>query len=300
MSQAGQTRVMRRELGHRLQKLRQAAGLSQQQLARRAGYTRSAVSNAEAGGYARRRFWELCDEALGSSDTLARGYDEIRELWSAARGPAAGLEGGTADVPVMEILGEAQEAGSVRRALSAYRRLGWPTEENQGRLVLVTGTVIDALEVPRAAGLLAAGWWLYTRGAADEVRGLPALPKPDHALAVIAAGHSMFFLAHSDGTGRPWDGGDAPSEVLPHAGDAPAVRWHSSGSEIPAPPSETDGGQSASWSYLPAGRLRLGSAIGMLDLLTKAVATARSDGGLTFPGGVRVVPAPVPLSQPAT
>ena len=52
----------------------------------------------------------------------------------------------------------------------------------------MTGTVIDALEVPRAAGMVAAAWWLYTRGVPDEIRGLPALPDPAVALAAIAAG----------------------------------------------------------------------------------------------------------------
>lgn len=291
---------MRRELGRRLQKLREAAGLSQQQMAGRAGYTRSAVSNAEAGGYARRRFWELCDELLGSGDTLARGYDDIRHVSSTARDHAAELERDAVDVPVMEILGEARDAGSLGQALAGYQRLGWPTEERAGRLVLVTGTVVDALEVPCAAGMLAAGWWQYTGGASDEVRGLPGLPRPDHALAAIAAGDSMFFLARSDGRGRPWGHGKSPCSLPATVGDGPVVRWHGEGSQVPAPPSAHDNGQPASWAYLPLGRLRLAPAIGLLDLLAKAAATACSAGGLTFPGGVLVLPATGSLTQPAS
>lgn len=45
-------RELRKELGRGLQTARQAAGYSQAVLARRLGYSRSAVSNAEAGGYA--------------------------------------------------------------------------------------------------------------------------------------------------------------------------------------------------------------------------------------------------------
>ncbi len=108
----GQARVMRRELGQRLRKLREEAGLSQQQLARRAGYTRSAVSNDEAGGYARRRFWELCDEVFGSGQTLARGYDEIRQRSAAiSAGRAAGPERG-AGAGGLELLHDARDTGS--------------------------------------------------------------------------------------------------------------------------------------------------------------------------------------------
>lgn len=293
VGQARQAQVMRRELGRQLQKLREAAGLSQQQLARRIGYARSAVSNAEAGGYARRRFWELSGQVLGSGDVLALGYDEIRQLSSTARARVAELDWDVADVPAMELLDESRDPGSAGRALAGYQKLGWPVREHEGRLALVTGTVIDALEVPRAAGLLAAGWWLYTGGASDEVRGLPALPRPDHALAAIAAADSMFFLARSD-AGRPWNDSGAPSGALARAGGVPAVRWHCEGSQVPAPPSDTDAGRSASWAYLPLGQLRLSPAIGLLDLLAKAAATARNGGGLTFPGGVLVLPATGP------
>ena len=48
--------------------------------------------------------------------------------------------------------------------------------------------MIDALEVTRPAGTLAAAWWLYTGGAADEIRGLPALPRPDQAQVVLSFG----------------------------------------------------------------------------------------------------------------
>jgi DNA-binding XRE family transcriptional regulator len=293
---AGQARMMRRELGQRLRKLREAAGLSQQQLARRAGYTRSAVSNAEAGGYVRRRFWELCDELFGTGQELARGYDEIRRAPAAV--PAGAGSGGDAGAGGLELLHGAAGSGSVGQALAGYRRLGWPAEEHQGRLVLVTGTVIDALEVPQPAGMLAASWWLLTGGAADEVRGLPALPRPGQALAVVQAAGSLFFLARADTASHLWARCPVPASA-PAPGGPAAVRWHCLGSRIPAPPSPDGAGRAAAWAYLPSGRLRLAPAIGLLDLLAKAAATAGPGGGLAFPGGIAVVPVPGPHSRPA-
>jgi transcriptional regulator with XRE-family HTH domain len=62
-------RARRQELGRSLRSERIRAGLLQRELARKIGYSRSAVGNAEAGhsSYAR-RFWELCDEVLGTGE----------------------------------------------------------------------------------------------------------------------------------------------------------------------------------------------------------------------------------------
>jgi transcriptional regulator with XRE-family HTH domain len=296
VSDGGQARAARRELGQQLKRLREAAGLSQQQVARRAGYTRSAVSNAESGGHARRRFWERCDEIFGTATVLAGGYDQIhaRPAPPAPDGPER--DGGAAG---LELLHAAQDSGSLNEALAGYRKLGWPVEQHGRELALVTGTVIDALEVPRPAGILAARWWLLTGGAADLVRALPALPRPGPGLAVIDAGGSMFFLASSDDQARPFTG--QALAVVPGPGGAPPVQntgvvcWHGPGSHIPAPPSAAGHGPAAAWAYLPSARLRLAPAIGLLDLLARAVATAGPGAGrLTFPSGVIVLPARQP------
>jgi len=52
----------------------------------------------------------------------------------------------------------------------------------------------------------AAGGWLVARhpGAADEIRGLPALPDPQQALSVIIYGERSFFLAAAGSF--PWAG----------------------------------------------------------------------------------------------
>jgi hypothetical protein len=67
----------RRALGQELRQARQAAGLSQRELAHKIGYTRSGVSSAESGGYASRGFYEGCDQVLTTSGRFAAKYDAI-------------------------------------------------------------------------------------------------------------------------------------------------------------------------------------------------------------------------------
>jgi Helix-turn-helix domain len=72
-------RERRRALGQKLKAARQAAGLSQRELAHKIGYTRSGVSSAESGGYASRRFYECCDELLNTGGILAGQYDAMAD-----------------------------------------------------------------------------------------------------------------------------------------------------------------------------------------------------------------------------
>jgi len=174
-------------------------------------------------------------------------------------------------------------------------------EETGGRLELVTGTTVDALEVPRAAGMLAIQWWLYTDGHPDELRGLPSLPAPAEAMAVIATADSFYFLAQS-GT-CPWTTQDpAVTRTTGQAGQ-PVIRWHSSASRIPFP---TANGHEATWAHLPTRAMRLPNPAVLLHLL--ATATAALQHGphmLTLPGNVLAIPilgdtpaAPSVSSQP--
>jgi hypothetical protein len=118
-------------------------------------------------------------------------------------------------------------AGQARRACLDR---GWPVDEGpSGRLWLVTGTVVDALEVPRLAGVVAMNWWLYTRGVPGQIRGLPALPDPAAALAVISAGSRWYLLTRSGAC--PWHRRDPG----PAGAAGPAVvRWHTDGGRVPA------------------------------------------------------------------
>jgi transcriptional regulator with XRE-family HTH domain len=71
--------AMRLALGQQLAALRQAGGLIQPQIARRTGYSRSAVTHAEAGRYLpKRQFWQAADELLKANGELLAGYDQVQ------------------------------------------------------------------------------------------------------------------------------------------------------------------------------------------------------------------------------
>ena len=287
----------RRDLGRRLAGTRKAAGFTQQQLGAATGYSRSTVSNAEIGHPdVARVFWARCDRVLATGRPFTLAFDQVK---AAERRQAAGLPEAVPDSGLRAFRQAQQQITScdAAEALAGYRELGWAAEPGDGRLELVTGDTLDALELPRPAGMLAVSLWLYSQGRPDEVRRLPALPHPARALAVISAGDRCYFLAAAGGC--PWTGQEpapAPGGGPPGGGVAGAViRWHASGSRIPAPPSRLPGGQRAAWAHLPSQPLRLAPAIALLGLLaTAAAAAGHGPPGLTLPGGIRVIPAPRP------
>ena len=287
MNDSEGVRALRRELGRALKEARGAAGYSQAQLARKTGYARSTVSTVESGSQnVPRIFWERSDAALGAGAALIARYDRLAQgrvarFPHAAAGPS-GHEDGEA--------GRGLNAGVAAEAAIAYRQQGWQVEHTGGRIELVCGDGVEALEVPRPAGVVAVRWWLHTGGAPDEIRGLPTLPGPQDALAVVAAGDRFLFLVQPGAC--PWVGPDLA--VATPGGGAPGVlvRWHAGGSRIPAPPSRDPRGQRVTWAHPPPGRVRLADPIVLLDLLVKAVALAGHRRHLlTFPGGISVVPA---------
>jgi transcriptional regulator with XRE-family HTH domain len=285
MNDSEGVRALRRDLGRALKEAREAAGYSQAQLALKTGYARSTVSTVESGSQnAPRIFWERSDAALGTGAALLARYDRLTQRRVAAfpRAVAAARRGaGRAGLGL--------DARAPAEAVAAYRQLGWRVEHSGGHVELVCGKGVEALEVRRPAGIVAVHWWLHTGGAPDEVRGLPGLPGPQDALAVIAAGDRYLFLVQAGAC--PWSGPDLA--VASPAGGSPVevVRWHAGGSRIPAPPSRDGGGQLAVWGYPPPARVRLADPIVMLDLLAKAVALAgHRRHVLTFPGGISVVP----------
>jgi Helix-turn-helix domain len=308
----------RRDLGRSLAAERRAAGFTQRQLAVATGYSRSAVSNAEIGHPdVARVFWARCDQILGSGRGYELAFEKIR---AAEREAAAGRgTGGPPAAPAASGTGRGRPpAGgdALAEALAGYQDLGWPAVAGYGTVELLTGEVIDALELPRAAGLLAASLWLYSRGRPDDARRLPALPHPARSLAVITAGDRCYVLAAAGGC--PWPAPPQPDEAGPgpvrsdEAGpdaDYPAgdpetdppeaaspgrrvIRWHSGGSRILAPPSRLPGGGRAAWAHRPARPVHLPAPAAVLGLLATASADADDDGppGLTLPGGVRVLP----------
>ncbi len=282
MSDSEAVRALRRQLGLRLAAARKDAGYAQREFARRIHYARSTLSTVESGVQrAGRAFWEACDGVLGTGGEFTLGYDQIREHQAAERAQAPAPPPGQA--PAREGLRAATLAG----ALPAYRALGWPVAADGDMAELVTGTVLDALQVPQAAGILAACWWERTGGAADQIRGLPALPDPQRSLTVIACAGQFYFLGAAGSC--PWPGEHPAADVL-RPTDAPVVRWHSGASRIPAPPARSTDGQPATWAYLPAGEIRLPSPVMLLDLLAKAsAATWHNSGALALPGGVLAI-----------
>jgi hypothetical protein len=302
MNEVDKAWELRRELGRELKARREAAGLSQPELADRTGYSRSAIATLESagGGAAGRVFWERCDAIFGTGEMFARRWDEIRQHVQAARtgqatarrrpGSRRPRGAGAAQLQALRMLGSGLEPSALPEARSAYARLGWPVAHLGDRLDLVTGTVVDVLEVPRAAGLLAIDWWLGSGGSADTVRGLPAVPRPDEALAVISAGKSFYFLGRAGAC--PW-----PADRLTGPGAAgrkasPVISWHSHGSRVPLPPGQAHDGQLAEWAYLPTRGAWLASPFSLLELLAKAVTVVRSKPpALRLPGGVLAVPA---------
>ena len=172
-----------------------------------------------------RRFWELCDAALGTGTTLTAASDHLsRRRAGPQPGERPGPQGpgrtghGPASVRALagpHPPGEHPPSALAAEVGAAYQRLGWRTEISADRVELVCGTAVEALEVPRAPGLVATRWWLHTGGAPDEIRGLPALPDPAAALAVIAAGDRWYFLVQAGAC--PWSGASLASAALPSA-----------------------------------------------------------------------------------
>jgi transcriptional regulator with XRE-family HTH domain len=274
---------MREEMGEALAGRRRAAGFSQQHLAQLAGYHRSQVSHAETAcrDNTTRTFWQAMDKTLKTGRYFTRWYDQMR----ACAEPAPRTRARTAELRTAAPL----KAAGLMTALAGYRQHGWPAREARGCLELVTGTVADALEVSRPAGLVAAHWWQETGGREDAARRLPPMPPPGSSLAVIDAGQSWYFLVRAGAC--PW-AGDSPGPP----GAAPAavtVRWHAAGSRILLPPSPA-GTSTISWAYQPPRGVRLAPPLAILDLLGKAAAITRAPGTLTLPGGVIAAPAGQP------
>jgi DNA-binding XRE family transcriptional regulator len=285
----------RRDLGRRLAAARKAAGYTQQQLAVAAGYSRSTVSNAEIGHPdVAQVFWARCDQVLKSDGAYALAFDQVR---TAERRQATGLSVAVPDAPPAGAFGRPQPpvfCGGMAEALAGYRDLGWPAADGDDGAELVTGDVLDALELPRAAGMLAASLWLYSQGHADDARRLPALPHPARSMAVITAGDRCFFLAAAGCS--PWTGRTPVADPAGgRSGDdaaGPVIRWHAGGGRVPAPPSRLPGGDGAAWAHLPSRPVLLASPAPLLGLLTTAAASAGpGPAGLTLPGGIRLVPA---------
>ncbi len=68
-----------RALGQQLAAARHVAEIGQQQLARKAGYSRSSIAHAEAGRQLlNHAFWQTADELLKADGELLAGYEQVQ------------------------------------------------------------------------------------------------------------------------------------------------------------------------------------------------------------------------------
>jgi hypothetical protein len=285
---------LRKEMGRDLRQRRRDAKMTQDVLGAKVGARRSTISNAETGARDfSRDFWAGFDRAFGLGTHFTDWY---RRIYAGSGVSATARPEPLAELPVSATL--AVPSGPAE-ALAEYRRLGWPVAEHPGgRIELVTGAVIDALEVSRAAGVIAAYSWLESGGREDLVRCLPALPSPTPCLAAIDAGDRWYILTRSGAS--PWTADMPRPDERAHAAPATGqsataiegVIWHAGNSSVPLPPSPLapPGGQSATWAFLPQPTFQLAPPLMVLHLLARTAAMARDPGVLALPGGTRVTP----------
>jgi DNA-binding XRE family transcriptional regulator len=75
------------DLGHQLAAYRDAAGLTQQQLAQRIGCARSTVAMAETGHRRSAGFWRRADDELTAAGTFAAAFSKIEAMAETSRLP---------------------------------------------------------------------------------------------------------------------------------------------------------------------------------------------------------------------
>jgi transcriptional regulator with XRE-family HTH domain len=82
----GQIAESRRDLGRELAARREAAGLTQVELARRITYSRSSVANVEKGRQSiTRAFWRCVDREVGAAGALLAVFEQVDQLAQAQR-----------------------------------------------------------------------------------------------------------------------------------------------------------------------------------------------------------------------
>lgn len=133
----------------------------------------------------------------------------------------------------------------------------WWQDRPEANVILVTGRVFDALDVPAAAGTAALG--------SMDRAGLKAGP-----VAMTAGGRAVFFVTTR---GAPDDEGEwwschldcEPDSFAPVTG----LRWHCRNSYVLAPPSRYGQGHSAQWIREPSEH-PLPDALRLLEFLADA------------------------------
>lgn len=138
--------VMQRELGRQLAALRRQARLTQQQLAARAGFSRSTVSVAEIGRQAHaREFWAACDKALGTGRVLTGGFAQIEAVRGTQQRAAARAAQEVREAQALAALAEARQRGRIETTVTAVQAC-----PRCGQDVIVLTTLIPSPAGPAA------------------------------------------------------------------------------------------------------------------------------------------------------
>jgi transcriptional regulator with XRE-family HTH domain len=121
VSNADTIMAMLRELGRQLAALRREAKLTQEELAKRVCFSRSAISIAEIGRQLYSRdFWAACDQALMSRDVLITGYAQIIAVREAQERAAAQAAQQAREAQALAALAEASSRDHIASGASIH------------------------------------------------------------------------------------------------------------------------------------------------------------------------------------
>jgi transcriptional regulator with XRE-family HTH domain len=113
--------AMREALGGQLAALRREAGLTQEELATRMGFSRSSLSVAEIGRQAfAREFWAAGDKALRTGGVLAAGFGQIEAVRHELARAAAQAAQQAREAQALAALKQAR-AGGLQAAVTAVQ-----------------------------------------------------------------------------------------------------------------------------------------------------------------------------------
>ncbi|MGH3755210.1 MAG: helix-turn-helix domain-containing protein [Pseudonocardiaceae bacterium] len=152
--------AMRLALGQQLAARRDAAGIVQQQIGRKTGYSRSSIAKAEAGRQLlTREFWQAADGLLQAGGALLAGYEQVR----AAKEEH---EARSREAALAKAYAEAQAHAQALRATAP------PEVQNGNGLAVPTGQEVLSGLVS-AVGAELAGPLLYVALLSTSPQGVP-------------------------------------------------------------------------------------------------------------------------------
>lgn len=110
----------RQALGKELRAWREAAGLTQQELADALGYSRPRVAGAEKGDSCAQLFWEGCDKILKADGALLKGFKQVEEIRQRAARNAAAAARAQREMRAQRLTGSGAMGSDGKRELSGF------------------------------------------------------------------------------------------------------------------------------------------------------------------------------------